>query len=88
MGVPDKRRGSTPTPEGVDDIVSASAKAEEWSEDDISETCRMVATSGEQNHGLLSYKSIMMNYAGRVTPVEPVDSVPRNGAEAGSTMPF
>ena len=30
----------------------------------------------------------LMNYAGRVTPVEPVDSVPRNGAEAGSTTPF
>lgn len=27
----------------------------------------------------------LMNYAGRVTPGEPVDSVPRNGAEAGST---
>ena len=58
-GVPDKRRGSTPTPEGVDDIVSASWKHEERSEDDISETCWMVATSGEQNHGLMSYKSMI-----------------------------
>ena len=55
-GVPDKRRGSTPTPEGVDDIVSALWKHNEWSEVDSSETCWIIATSGEQNHGLKSYR--------------------------------
>ena len=51
-GVPDKRRGSTPTPEGVDDIVSASSKDEEWSNSDVLETCGAPATLREQNHGL------------------------------------
>ena len=29
----------------------------------------------------------LMNYSGKVIPGEPVDSIPRSGAEAGSTMP-
>ena len=77
-------RGSTPTPEGVDDIVSASSKDEEWSNSDVLETCASVASLREQNHGSQSTILACINsftlyfmQAGKVIPGVPVEASPR-----------